>query len=132
MKREYDFAGGERGKFFRKRARSAFPQIGIGDVFVDREGFTIVVFPEGMQIDAAKLRTKRYGERVILRPINKRVILRPIKKKRTPVRGKPGLTRDYRETVWARARRDPAFRSLLGGYSRLNGRKPIKKRAPKI
>jgi hypothetical protein len=69
MKREYDVAGAERGKFFRKRARSAFPQTGIGDVFVDREGYTIVIFPANIHVEAKTMRTRRYGERVILLPI---------------------------------------------------------------
>jgi virulence-associated protein VagC len=42
---------------------------------VDREGYTIVVFPENIYIEAKKMRVSRYG---------KRVILSPIKKKRAP------------------------------------------------
>ncbi len=72
MKREYDFAGAERGKFFRKRARSAFPQTGTGEVFVDREGYTIVVFPENIYIEAKEMRASRYGKRVILLPIKRK------------------------------------------------------------
>jgi hypothetical protein len=72
MKREYDVAGPERGKLFRKRARSAFPQTGTGEVFVDREGYTIVLFPENIYIEAKKMRVSRYGKRVILSPIKKK------------------------------------------------------------
>ena len=78
MKREYDFAGAERGKFFRKRARSALPQIGIGDVFVDREGYTIVVFPNHIHLDAKPMRARRCGKRVILSPIKKKKPARKI------------------------------------------------------
>ena len=72
MKREYDFAGGERGKFVRKRARSALVQTGIGDVFVDREGYTIVIFPEHIHVNQKTMRARRYGKRVILTPIRKK------------------------------------------------------------
>lgn len=70
MKRKY--AGAEREKSFRKRARSAFPQTGIGDVFVDREGYTIVVFPEHIRVPHKTMRARKSGKRVILSPIRKK------------------------------------------------------------
>jgi hypothetical protein len=87
MKGEYDFTGAERGKFFRRRARSAFPQTAEADVFIDREGYTVVVFPEHIHIEAKKMRVSRYG---------KRVILLPIKKKKRPRRPMTGFLRRCR------------------------------------
>ena len=142
MKKQYNFAGAKRGKFFRKPAHSAFPLTGTGEVFVDREGYTIVVFPKNIHVEAKTMRARRSG---------KRVILTPIKKRRDRVRPRRPLTTEFRETVRARAERDPAFRKALsddikrglreGSMSKataarmrrsagLNGRK--KKRAPKI
>lgn len=104
MKDKYDFSASERGKFLRKRVRSAVPQTGIGDVFVDREGYTIVVFPEHIHVEHKTMRARRCGEKVILSPI---------KKRRARVQPRRRLTADFRETVRARAERDPAFLKAL-------------------
>jgi hypothetical protein len=105
MKQEYDFTGAERGKFFRKLALSALPQTETGGVFVDREGYTIVVFAENIHIEVNTMQTSRYGKRVIPTPIKKRIARVQPRKRR--------LTIDFRETVRARAERDPAFREAL-------------------
>ena len=127
MKREYDFPGTERGKVFRKLARSALPQTGTGEVFVDREGYTIVVFPENIHVEVNTMRASRYGKKVILMPIKKK--MRPPPSGRRP---STRLTCDFRETVRARAERDPAFNAKLGGYVRLWRRKQTRTPAPKI
>lgn len=111
----------------RARGQSAFPQTGIGDVFVDREGYTIVVFPENIHIEAKEMRAARFGKKVILMPIKKK--MRPPPSGRRP---STRLTRDFRETVRARAERDPAFNAKLGGYVRLWRRKQTRTPAPKI
>jgi len=83
----------------------------------------ILLLPEEFRINGTEMRVSTYG---------KKAILLPVKKKRDPVQVRRGLTSDFRETVRARAKRDPAFRALIGRYVPLKRRKQIKKRAPKI
>ncbi len=78
MKDEYDFSAGERGKFFGKAAPPAFLQTGIGQAYADREGYTIVVFPEHIHIGAKTMLATRNGKQVVLTKAKKRKRARKI------------------------------------------------------
>jgi hypothetical protein len=123
MKREYDFTGTEHGRFCRKPVPLLPRQSAKARVVIDRDGYPILLLPEEFRINATEMRVSMYG---------KRAILVSIKKKRAPVQARRRSARDFRATVRTHARRDPAFRALIGRYVPLKWRKKKKKRAPKI
>jgi virulence-associated protein VagC len=120
MTLEYEFAGAERGKFFRKRARSVFPRTAKAKVVIDRHGYPILLLPEEFRIDATEMRVSRYG---------KRIILSAIKKKRAPVHFRRHSTKGFREMARTCPKRDPGSRALIGVYAPLMARKKKKRSA---
>jgi len=90
-------------------------------------GYQCVLLPDDFRLEGTEMRAARFGKKVILTPIKKKM--------RAPPSGRrpsTRLTRDFRETVRARAERDPAFNAKLGGYVRLWRRKQTRMRAPRI